>query len=159
MVTLAADSTTTTSSTDPSTMSGNSVVCHHHGVGERYISGTDANPFRRFVRCPQRKVLMNNVALPVAGCNFFKWVDDELTPHYLTFIQRLKQQKEFLESQLQYKTVLTDVLYEKIKLKRRADASNHMKETAEKTSKPFIFFVVAIGGVLIIALLMINELI
>ncbi|KAH6799663.1 hypothetical protein C2S51_036147 [Perilla frutescens var. frutescens] len=159
MVTLAADSTTATSSTDPSTTSGNSVVCHRHGVGERYIFGTDANPFRRLIPCPQRTVLMNNVALPVAGCNFFKWVDDELTPHYLASVQRLKQQKEFLGSQLQCKTVLTDVLYEKIKLKRRADASNHTKETAEKTRKPFIFSVVATGGVSIIALLMINELI
>ncbi|KAH6776376.1 hypothetical protein C2S52_013937 [Perilla frutescens var. hirtella] len=89
MVTLAGDSSAAASSSEPSTTSFNSVVCPRHGLEEQHISGTEANPFRRFIRCPQRKV---------SGCDFFRWVDDELTPHYLAAIQRLKQQKEFLES-------------------------------------------------------------
>ncbi|KAH6829446.1 hypothetical protein C2S53_011489 [Perilla frutescens var. hirtella] len=156
MVTLAGDSTAATSSSEPSTTSGNSVVCHRHGLGERHISGTDANPFRRFIRCLQRKV---------SGCDFFRWVDEELMPHYLASVQRLKQQKEFLESQLECKAVLTDVLYDKIKLKdeefnrfKHEYASKQTKETVAMTSKPLIFSLVATGGVLIIALLMINQL-
>ncbi|KAH6775550.1 hypothetical protein C2S52_013111 [Perilla frutescens var. hirtella] len=157
MVTFATDSTTATLSTYPSTTSGNSLVCHRHGVGERYISETDANPFRQFVRCPERKV---------TSCDFFRWVDDELTSHYLTSVQRMKQHDESLESQLQCKTHLTEVLIEKIKVKdeelnrlKREYDSHHTKKTAAKTSKPFICSLVATCAIVIIALLMINDLI
>ncbi|KAH6758554.1 hypothetical protein C2S51_018789 [Perilla frutescens var. frutescens] len=105
MDSLAGGSTATTSSNNESTGSVIPVVCHVHEVGQRYESGTEANPFRRFVRCT------------VSGCAFFRWVDDELTPHYLGAVQRLMQRKEWLESQLKYKTLLTEVLDEKLKLK------------------------------------------
>ncbi|KAH6796551.1 hypothetical protein C2S52_021105 [Perilla frutescens var. hirtella] len=108
MVTLAGDSTTATSSTNPAGRFAAPLLCQRHGVGETFTSGMEENPFRRFIKCPTRKV---------SGCDYFRWVDDELTPHYLASVQRLKQQKEALETQLQCKAELTEVLYERLRLK------------------------------------------
>ncbi|KAH6797526.1 hypothetical protein C2S52_022080 [Perilla frutescens var. hirtella] len=48
-------------------------VCDKHNLVDLFMSRTDANPFRRFVKCPER----------VHGCTFFDWVDDPI-PEYQT---------------------------------------------------------------------------
>ncbi|KAH6763831.1 hypothetical protein C2S51_015080 [Perilla frutescens var. frutescens] len=93
------------SSTRTSTASEIRVVCPHHGGAEMYLSNTHKNPCRRFVRCPERNEL---------GCDFFSWVDDELTPHYLASVQRMKMEMGYMEAQLKCKAELIGVLYEKI---------------------------------------------
>ncbi|KAH6800152.1 zinc knuckle family protein [Perilla frutescens var. hirtella] len=108
MASLGGNSTGSSASTPASTQTTSAGVCDRHGVSEQYTSNTDGNPFRRFVRCPQRRV---------SGCTYFEWVDDELPPYYLGCVQRLKVQKESLESQLQYKNLMIETLYARLRSK------------------------------------------
>ncbi|KAH6799794.1 hypothetical protein C2S52_000019 [Perilla frutescens var. hirtella] len=82
-------------------------VCDKHNRAELFMSRTDANPFRRFVKCPER----------VRGCTFFDWVDDPMPDYQTMWVERLKMQKESLEDQVEGKMAMVNNLSERIELK------------------------------------------
>ncbi|KAH6780107.1 hypothetical protein C2S52_011344 [Perilla frutescens var. hirtella] len=146
MASLGGNSTGSSASNLASNQTKSAGVCDRHGVGELYTSNTNGNPFRRFVRCPQRRV---------SGCKFFEWVDNEMPAYYLGCAQRLKVQKESLESQLQYKNLIIETLYEKLKSKD-ADCEGLMcarvpVQTMTRTLGRKIFIVARVFAALVFA--------
>ncbi|KAH6821293.1 hypothetical protein C2S53_018925 [Perilla frutescens var. hirtella] len=84
-------------------------VCDKHNLADLFMSRTDANPFRRFVKCPER----------VRGCTFFDWVDDPMPDYQTTWVGRPKLQKEALEDQVHAKLAVVKNLSERIVVKER----------------------------------------
>ncbi|KAH6759585.1 zinc knuckle family protein [Perilla frutescens var. hirtella] len=84
-------------------------VCDKHNLADIFMSRTDANPFRRFVKCPER----------VRGCSFFEWVDDPMPDYQTTWVERLKLQKEALEDQVHGRLAVVKDLTERIAVKDR----------------------------------------
>ncbi|KAH6800043.1 hypothetical protein C2S52_000507 [Perilla frutescens var. hirtella] len=146
MASLGGNSTGSLASTPASTQIKSTGVCECHEVSELYTSNTDGNPFRRFVRCPQKRV---------SSCKFFEWVGDELPAYYLGCVQRLKVQKESLESQLQYKNLMIETLYARLQSKEAEGddliCAKVPVQTTTTTLTRRIFIVAGVFAALVVA--------
>ncbi|KAH6775103.1 zinc knuckle family protein [Perilla frutescens var. hirtella] len=151
MASLDGNSNSYSASNPATTQTTSAGVCDRHGVSELYTSNTEGNPFRRFVHCPTRRV---------SGCGFFEWVDDELPAYYLGCVQRLKLQKESLESQLQYKNLMIKTLYEKLESKEAHSEGLLPAKIPVKTTPTTLtgktFIVVGILAAIVIAAMFRN---
>ncbi|CAI9259779.1 unnamed protein product [Lactuca saligna] len=67
-------------------------ACRHLKLSVEKMSMSDKNPARRFCNCVDSLVKM-----AAEKCKYFKWIDDELTPHYNNAFNNLKSELKLIK--------------------------------------------------------------
>ncbi|CAH1438420.1 unnamed protein product [Lactuca virosa] len=67
-------------------------ACRHPMLSVVRMSMLDKNPTRRFRNCVDSLVEM-----ATEKCKYFKWIDDELTPHYKNAFKNLKYELKLMK--------------------------------------------------------------
>ncbi|GER35985.1 GRF zinc finger containing protein [Striga asiatica] len=87
-----------TSSTNSGASNGSAthtqVRCYYPDEADLLISQTDANPGRRYFRCPRRKF---------KDCKFFLWCDPEIPPSQKAAFLKFKNERKGLGDELKCK--------------------------------------------------------
>ncbi|KAL7600369.1 hypothetical protein Lser_V15G22249 [Lactuca serriola] len=67
-------------------------ACLHPKLSVERMSMSDKNPDRRFCNC-----LDSLVEMAAEKCKYFKWIDDELPPHYKNAFNNLKYELKLMK--------------------------------------------------------------
>ncbi|KAL7597031.1 hypothetical protein Lser_V15G27705 [Lactuca serriola] len=71
----------------------NMCTCRHPNLSVERISMSDKHPARRF-----RKCVDSLVEMAAEKCKYFRWIDDELTPHYMNAFNNLKYELQMMKN-------------------------------------------------------------
>ncbi|KAH6777828.1 hypothetical protein C2S51_009140 [Perilla frutescens var. frutescens] len=96
------------SATSSSEDSSDIIVCKEHQAADWFVSKCHSNPFRYFIRCPERE---NH------RCTFARWIDPIMSLYQKGRVQLLMREKEALQISHDSRAALVEVLTENSRLK------------------------------------------